>query len=266
MMRGMLGSRGAVLECLLLWTLVGVAATGVSAQERKSVEVPLRLEAGRLIVPVESVDGEVMDFMVTNGQGLTLLSQSLVDRLGPKPSLTLGGVQIPTEETVVVAEERFREDGVAFQGIVGANTLNQFDVLFDVPGGRLVLQDVAGRVEWPGVALSEPMPMQVYHGVALAMNALVNGTSYRASLDLGRKASFANQSLASAEQFESGGTVHIRIAGVDRADHPVEVRELDIFQRWSPDGSPFLLLGVPLMEDCVLSISWAHQEIRTCAQ
>ena len=73
-----------------------------------------------------------------------------------------------------------------------------------------------------------------------------------------------NQGLADAEGLESGGGVGLRFAGVDFPDHPVEIRELDIFQRWSPDGSPFLLIGIPLVENCAVSISWAHQEIRTC--
>ncbi|NNF28440.1 MAG: hypothetical protein HKN73_14545 [Gemmatimonadetes bacterium] len=257
--------RGRAVAGALLLSLTGVASSEASAQEKKSVEVPLRLEAGRLIVQVEAGDGEAMDFMVTNGQGLTLLSQSLVDRLGPAPELTLGGIEVPTEGSVVVPDERFREDGVSFEGIVGANTLNRFDALFDVPGGRLVLKEVSGAVQWPGVALSDPMSIQVYHGVALAMDAEVNGTSYRASLDLGRKVSVANQGLAQAEGLGSGGGVQLRVAGVDRAAHPVEVRELDIFQRWSPDGEPFLLMGIPLVEDCALSISWAHQELRTCS-
>ena len=263
---GMRGSRGVGLPGLVLMgVLVGGFAVDLQGQAPAGTEVSLRLQGGRLIVPVEAPDGEILDFMVTNGQAVTLLAQSLVDRLGSSPALTLGGVEIPTGESIVVADDRFQEDGVSFQGIVGANTLNQFDVLFDVPGGRLVLQPVQGTVQWPGVALSDPVAIQVYHGVALAMNADVNGTSYRASLDLGRKSTVVNQGLAKAEGLDGEGAVHLRFAGADRSNHPVDVRELDIFQRWSPDGSPFLLLGIPLVADCPLSISWAHQEIRTCS-
>lgn len=266
MLRWRAGSdRTPLRGALLLLSMTAVLVPGIFAQERTRVEVPLRLEGGRLLVPVKSADGETMDFMVTNGQGLTLLAESLVERLGSTPELTLGGIPVPTEGSVVVEDHRFREDGVSFQGIVGANTLNQFDVLFDVPGGRLVLQEVGGAVQWPGVELSEPSPIQVYHGVALAMEAHVNGTSYRASLDLGRKASIANQGLADAESLGNGAGVQLRFAGVDRADHPLEVQDLEIFQRWAPDGRPFLLMGIPLVADCALSISWAHQEIRTCS-
>lgn len=264
MRHGNRGGRWSRLGSLVLLPALLGTAGDLKGQAAEGVEVPLRLQGGRLIVPVEAPDGEILDFMVTNGQGATLLSQSLVDRLGSSPSLTMGGVEVPTGESIVVADDRFREDGVSFHGIVGANTLNQFDVLFDVPGGRLVLKPVKGTVQWPGVALSDPLPIQVYHGVALAMNADVNGTSYRASLDFGRKSTVVNQGLAKAEDLGDGGVVHLRFAGTDRTDHPVDVRELDIFQRWSPDGSPFVLLGIPLVADCAVAISWAHQEIRTC--
>lgn len=216
------------------------------------------------MVSVEAEDGEQLDFLVSNGQGATFLSESVVQRLGESPKLLLGSVTVPTDEAIVLPDERLSSGGSSFHGIVGANTLNNFDVLFDAPAGKLVLKPVGGRVEWPGSGLSDPMPIQVYHGVALAMSVRVNGNDYRGTLDLGRPTSVANAGLADAEGLGAGGSVRLGLAGADQPDRPVEIDDLEIFQRWAPDGGPFIILGADVATRCAISISWAHQEIRTC--
>lgn len=256
---------------MVVWgSWLGVAAAlqpmGAVAQEAGPVEVDLRVEAGHLVVPVAAGDGRTLDFVIGSGSGVTLLSESAAGQLGDSPSLTLGGIPLVMGGAVTVPDDYLSAGGATFAGKVGANTLNEFDLLVDAPGGRMVLKPIGPRVEWPGVALSDPLRMQVYHGVALTFAAQVNGTAYRASLDLGTPFSVVNEGLRKEQSLEPDDTATLAMAGARLEDHPVRTLDLEVLQRWSPDGAPFILIGAPLAWDCAVSISWVHQEIRTCVR
>lgn len=236
------------------------------AQAHGAVEVDLRVEAGRLVVPVETGDGSVLDFVVGNGSGVTVLTESTARGLGPDPALTLGGIPVAMDGMATVPDERLPGEGRPLAGIIGANTLNAFDMLADVPGGRLVLKPIGRAVEWPGMTLSEPLRMQVYHGVALSFQVELNGTPYRATLDLGTPFSVVNEGVRSEQSLEEEDTVTLEVAGARLEDHPVRTLDLEALRRWSPDGAGFVMVGAPLAWDCAVSISWVHQEIRTCVR
>ncbi|MDH3224783.1 MAG: hypothetical protein OEO23_13775, partial [Gemmatimonadota bacterium] len=87
---------------------------------------------------------------------------------------------------------------------------------------------------------------------------------YRGTLDLGRAASVGNVGLGDAEGLGAGGAVRLGLAGAEKPGYSVEIQDLEIFQRWAPDGGPFLIVGAGLATECAIAISWAHQEIRTC--
>lgn len=251
------------------WSAVGalcvlVGGVPAAAQDHSGgIEVPLRVEGGRLIVSVTG-GGEDLDFILSTGQGVTLLSESLAARLGQEPELTMGSVKVATDQVVEISDAQLSLDGSIFDGIVGANTLNQYDVLIDAPNGRMVLKPFGRSVEWPGMVLAEPVSIQVFHGVAISLSVTVDGGEYRGSLDLGRPTSIVNQELQAAAGLGSDDTVSIGLAGATYHDQPVRSLDLEIFGRWDPEGNGFILIGAPLAWDCAISISYVHQEIRTC--
>ena len=118
-----------------LWVtaLVSVATglpTDVRAQGAETIEIPLRAEDGRLIVPVEASDGSQLQFVV--GTTYTGLSETAAARLGDQPSLALGGVEVRLDDFPPFPAEGLMVSGRVMDGMVGSATLNQFDVLIDV--------------------------------------------------------------------------------------------------------------------------------------
>lgn len=235
-------------------------------QAHGPVEVPLRVAGGHLLVPVDIGQAEPMDFILSNGSGLLVLSETAAAHLGDAPELSLGGLPIPTEGFVTAADDRFQVDGKTVGGLIAGNMLNQFDVLVDAPGGRLVLKPIGREVAWEGVTLSDPMPMRVYHGIALSFEVEVDGEQYPATLDLGASSLVANAGLQGKVGLEDEDAVTLTIGGTTFADMPIRVRDLEIFARWDPEGAGFVLVGAPVAYDCAISISYVHQELRTCVR
>lgn len=244
-------------------TPVGAAAT---IQAEGPVEIPLRIAGGHLLVPVDVGLPEPMDFILSNGSGLLVLSETAASHLGDAPELNLGGLPIPTDGFVTGADDRFQVDGETVGGLIAGNMLNQFDVLVDAPGGRLVLKPVGREVAWEGIRLSDPLPMRVYHGIALSFDVELDGERVAATLDLGANALMASPGLQAKAGLEDEDAVTLTIGGATLADLPIQVRDLDIFDRWDPDGAGFLLVGAPVAYDCAISISYVHQELRTCVR
>ena len=63
----------------MLFLVAAGSPTGVRAQGAEPIEIPLRVEDGRLIVPVEASDGAQLQFIV--GTSYTVLSESGAARL-----------------------------------------------------------------------------------------------------------------------------------------------------------------------------------------
>ena len=89
-----MGTRKLVAMVLVL--VATCLPNGVGAQGSETIEIPLRAEDSRLIVPVEASDGSQLQFVV--GTTYTGLSETAAARLGDQPSLTLGGVEVRLDD------------------------------------------------------------------------------------------------------------------------------------------------------------------------
>ncbi|GMV06262.1 MAG: hypothetical protein AMXMBFR53_25380 [Gemmatimonadota bacterium] len=229
------------------------------------VEVPLRTHGGRLIVPVKAADGAQLDFILTTGSGVTVLSESAARRLGEGAALTLGGLPVPMDGAQTVPDASLRTSGRDFAGMIGPNMLNAFDILVDVPGRRLVLKPVGRAVSWEGVALSEPVRLRVYHGIVLGLDVELNGKPYPAMLDLGTPGVLVNARVFS-EAAVTGGRASLELGARTFADVPTEATDHPAIQRFSPNGDGFVLVGSAVALECAVSVSWVHRELRTCVR
>jgi hypothetical protein len=229
----------------------------------KTFEVPLRVHDGRLIVSVSTPDGEALDFAVSVGTP-TLISESLAERLGEQPELTMGGVRVVTDEGYTIPGDQLTFGDLVVHGMVGPDTLNQYDILIDVPGGRLLLKEFGRTVEWPGMKMSEPIRMQVYHGMVFSLELELDGRPYRATLDLGAPINVVNEAVGSQLHLSEEATGTMTLGGQSFADMPVRVRDEPSFERWDPDNKGFVIVGAPVAWDCAISVSWVHRELRTC--
>ncbi len=255
-------------KVLAIAVLVTAAASPAAAQMHGNgpTEVPLRMEQGRLLVPVQAPDGTELEFMLSTGTPPTVFSESTAARLGDQTGLTIGGLPLNMEDIAIVPDEQLTMDGLVIAGIVGAMTLNEYDILVDVPGERLVLKPFGRSVEWDGVELSDPIRLRVYHGVILGLDIEFNGREYQAMLDLGMSTMVINEPVKTAMHLEAEGVSTLGLGGTTLSDLPVRVRDLEIFNNWDPDGAGFVIVGAPVAQNCAISISWVHREMRTCVR
>jgi hypothetical protein len=229
------------------------------------VEVPLAVRDGRMVVPVRTPDGAELSFLVSTGSAVTVLSESGAARAAGR-DLTLGGVPLDMEGVRTVEDGSLTVDGTVMDGLVGVNTLNRFDVLFDAPGGRLVLQPVGPAVAWPIAGLSEPVRLRVYHGVVLGLDVEVNGVEYPAMLELGSPALLVNQRVLEEAGIDGETVDRMRLGSSTFHDVPVRLSDHPVIARFSPGGDGFVLVGTPPALACPVAISWVHREMRTCAR
>jgi len=254
-----------------LWIAALFLAIGGSVVEAQTdgaepIEIPLRFEGGHLIVPVEASDGTQLEFIVSTGSGATVLSESTAALLGDHAILTLGGVPVPTEETHTTSDESLTTDGKSADGMIGSNTLNQFDVLVDVPGQRLVLKPIGRSVEWEGMTLSDPVRVRVMHGLLIALDVELNGSAYKGMLDLGMPSLLVNEPVKTAAGIDDDDVVTLGLGVVTLPDLPVEVSDHPLFAAWDAGNNGFVVVGAAMVKNCALSISWVHREIRTCVR
>lgn len=250
--------------------LVGLMAIqpglGNAQAQAGPVEVPLRMAGGRLIVPVMTAGGASLDFALSTGSAVTVLSESGAAKLGTDGPPTLGGLPIPMDRRSTVPDSSLRADGQVLGGMISSNMLNGYDVLIDVPGGKLVLKPIGPRVAWEGVSLSDPIPLRVFHGVALAFDVMLGGRDYPALLDIGTPVVVVNGGVKSDLAIEDEAVSTLTVGSVTFDRVSVSVRDLDVFRMWSPDGSGVVLVGAPITYDCAIALSWVHREMRTCLQ
>ena len=245
------------------------AATALPAaaqmQATGPVEVPLEVRGGRMVVPIQGADGTALTFLASTGAAVTVLSQSAASRIGDQ-EIFLGGLPLNLEDRATAPDAELTYDGFTVDGMVGNNTLNNFDLLFDIPGGRLVLKPFGRTVEWPGTALSEPIRLRVYHGVVIGLDVEVNGTGYPAMLELGAPSLLVNQSVLD-ESGVAGETADLlRLGPSTFSDVPIRLSDNPVIDRFSPNGAGFVIVGAPIVWDCAVSVSWVHREMRTCVR
>lgn len=233
---------------------------------RPPVEVPLRMEAGRLIVPVQTGAGDVMEFVLSTGIVTTIVSETSAQRLGDAPELKMGTVSVKTDHLASLPDDQLTFGGKRFDGMVGPNTLNDFNILIDVPNGKLLLQPFGTSVAWEGVPLSEPVRLRVFHGAVLSLDLQLNGRPYGAMLDLGTPNVIVNERVQTETDLADVDTGAITVGGTSFSELPIQVLDLDIFDRWVPNGDGFVLLGSAILRECAMSLSWVHREMRMCVK
>lgn len=243
-------------------TFPAVTATPAPAQE--ATEIPLSSRGGRMVVPVLAADGTELTFLVSTGSAVTVLSESAAAGVRDQ-ALTMGGLPVNMEHSETVPDASLTVDGVVLDGLVSNNTLNEYDVLFDVPGGRMVLKPFGRAVEWPGMKLSEPVRLRVYHGVVLALDLEIDGTPYPAMLELGAPSLLVNQAVLD-ENHITDGRADLRLGATLFTDLPIEVSDHPSIVRFSPNGDGFVVVGAAPAMDCAIAISWVHREMRTCVR
>jgi hypothetical protein len=227
------------------------------------VQVSLGVLDGHMTVPVHTADGTELTFLVSTGAAVSVLSESGAARAGDQ-DLMLGSIPLDMQGSQTLEDARLTVGGTVVDGMVGINTLNRFDVLFDVPGGRMVLKPVGPSVSWAGVTLSPPIRLRVYHGIVLALDVEVQGRTYPAMLELGAPALLVNQRVLDETGVADGATAGLVMGGTAFDDVPVRLSDHPTIARFSPSGDGFVIVGTPPALTCPVAVSWAHREMRTC--
>lgn len=241
----------------------GTPATAV-AQAGNAVEIPLSTRAGRMVVPVRAADGSELLFLVSTGSAVTVLSESGAAKIGDGGA-TMGGLAINMDGAQTLPDDRLTVDGMVMDGLVSNSTLNEYDILFDVPGGRLVLKPFGRAVEWPGMHLSDPVTLRIYHGVVVALDVQINGSPYQAMLELGAPALLANEALLEQTGI-TDGLADLTLGSVTLDGLPIELSDHPSIGRFTSPGEGFVIIGGPPVQNCAISLSWVHRELRTCVR
>lgn len=246
-----------------------LAAGVLAGQQANTIEIPLKTVGGRLVVPVETPSRERIDFIL--GLGSTFLTQSGANRIGAsRDGLTLGGLPVQIGAAQAIPDDLVVLDGgpapAGIGGIVGSETFNAYDVLIDAPRGRLTLKPAGRSVRWDGVALSNPVKVQVIHDSLIRTNVESGGKVFDALLDLAGPTMVMSQAAATSADV-SDGAVDFKMGYTRYTARRTRVLPLQLFQRWGDGGGKgFVLIGAEVARDCLLAVSYVHQEIRTCVR
>jgi hypothetical protein len=252
-----------IVLALLAVLLAPISSVRAQTAERGVVEIPLRVEDGRLVVGVSGPEGATHDFVL--GLAMASLSESGAARLGSaRTSLTLGDVPVALENAATVPDSILGLGSEGPVGVLGGETLNGHDILIDAAGGRLVLKPLARSVRWDGVALSNPVPIRVFHDVLIRVDIEVAGKLFGALMDLSPSRLEVNEGLSTAAGLSGPRVDSFRMGYSGWPSLPVEVVDSPVFRGWDPDGHGFAVIGAVVAYDCALAISWYHQEMRTC--
>ena len=207
-------------------------ALGLSGQVQAACNVEKRVEVtitltGAQALAAGRVDGKSVTFLIDTGAEKSLLTDTAVQRLRlardewvsshmrgiggyerhPNAKigrLELGGIVLhrrgtEIEGTISVAPLPFiTRDNRAIDGLLGLDYLSNFDVVFDLRQGRMILYSVSGCtgnfLPWTGpysaIAAQNPVP-----GLLL-LPARVNGLPVQAMIDSGSTRSLVSLSTA----------------------------------------------------------------------
>jgi predicted aspartyl protease len=189
-------------------------AQSATATASSTYEVPLWLENGRLVVPVQ-VDGlDSLRFILDTAAESSAVTRALAERLAVDPSrlrrmrvvgvggtrvmtsvalrsLSVGGGAVAGVRAIVVEGSALGGDG-GFDGLLGNDVLRGYDVEIDVAGGRLRLHGASGAGELPGGRSSTTLPMKAARSGFVAFDATLAGGAVHAILDTGAPVSLVN--------------------------------------------------------------------------
>lgn len=238
-----------------------VAATCVVpvAGQADPIELPLRIEDGRILVLAEHPHGGSYEFVL--GLGMNAITDVTAAELGRAASaLDLGGIRVDLEGAQTVDASML---GGA-SGVIGGEALHRYDILIDVPGGRLLLKPAGRAVRWDGVSLSSPVSTQVFHDALMRIDTEVDGKLVGGLMDFVNPKLSVNEPLRGALD-DDGETMGLfRMGYGSWSDVPARVIESPVFGAWDPDGNGFVIIGSSVAHDCVFAVSWTHTEVRTC--
>jgi len=244
-----------------------LASTASLAQAPTSpvIEVPLAIESGRLVVPVDGPAGTSFRFVL--GLSDSMLTTSGAARIGDAiPALTLGGAPVMTEAIPTVPDARFAGMQPMPDGVGGSATLRGFDIIIDAPNERLSLKPPGTSVRWEGVRRSGAVPIAVYHDEFARADVEVNGELYGGLLELTAPELVINGGVKTRSRLEDAGRTPFRMGYTTWTGIPYAVRDLPLFRGWDPEGKGFVVIGAAVARDCALAVSFTHQEIRTCVR
>lgn len=263
---GRVGTGGAMMALLAMaWSPPGLQPVHAQAPRGAVVEIPLHVDpAGRLVVPVQTADGRTLSFALSTMVPTSMVAASVADGDASALGLRLDGFDHPLE-VASQPDAVFLADGHRVDGVLGVAALGDVDVLIDAPNERMLLRPIGRSVEWAGMTLSEPTRLNVFHGVALRLDIEVAGQRLGATIDLANPANQANPGAAQVAGLTPAAPASVRIAGADRRMH-FDIADTPILDRWDPDGAGFVSLGAPFAADCAVSLSFFHQELRTCVR
>lgn len=262
------GAVGAVVLAVAGATaLLGATARPAAAAVQAGItEVPLEVgAAGRLIVPVETADGRTLRFALHTAIPTAMVAASVAGDDPAALGLHLAGTDVALTAVEAIPDEALVVDGQRVDGFVLTSALGDVDLLIDAPGGRFALKPIGRAVEWPGTTLSAPATLRVYHGVALRLEIEVEGRPYGATLDLATPRNVVNAGVVHDAGVRPDAPATVTFGGVDRS-LTFAVEQTPVLARWDPDAAGFVSFGAALATDCALSISYVHQELRTCVR
>lgn len=234
-------------------------------RERSSapVEIPLEVVEGRLIVDVTLPGGGTVPFVF--GLSYSTLTESGAARLGPDlGGATVGGLPVLLDQAETVSDDVLAMEGLVPGGVLGGLTFKDYDVLVDVPNGRLLVKPVGRSVSWEGVELSNPVGLTVYHDVLPRVDVGVGEGVYGGLLDLSAPWLEVNEPVATANGFAPEDRTDFRMGYGSFTGLPVRVGDSQILRGWDRDGSGFVVVGAPVAYDCAIAVSVYHLEMRTC--
>lgn len=270
-------------------------------------ELPLLAQGPWLVVPVEGRAGDTLRFILDTGATIGAVSRRVAERyrLRPAaemrvsgasgferlpvvefPALRLDGVRM-RRHRIVLPDDALADAGTgAFDGLIGADLLDRYDVLIDAPAGTLRLyRSGSAGAGGPVVGPEQAIPFERVRRRLVRLVVRVNGHPVPAILDSGSPShvlSRAAAELAGAPVTPSPvsegrrgvgwGAVPTHGAYVDRLEvgpHRIdalaaEVADLSVFDRLGFGSGPVMLLGAPLLRECPVLISWRREMVRVC--
>ena len=259
---------GRVWTSTALHALIAVASLGSAGPllaQGHTAEVPLAVEAGWLIVPVEAADGRTLRFALHTAINTTAVAASVGGDDPASLGLTFAGSAEPFGAIGTLPDGAFTRGDTRIDGYLGLHTLGDVDVLIDAPNGRMLIKPIGRRMEWPGVELAAASRMRIYHGVALRTEIEVEGQPFSATIDLATAANTATDGVAQKAGIGAGAPATVRIGSANHS-LTLDFGGTPVLDRWDPDGAGFVAFGAALAADCALAISYVHQELRTCVR
>ena len=75
-----------------------------------------------------------------------------------------------------------------------------------------------------------------------------------------------NERVRTEASIEGDRVSTLQVGGTTFSDLPVRVLDDAAFGQWTPNGEGFVYVGAPIALDCAISVSYVHQELRTCVR